>query len=121
MVSEAVEEDGRMQLQLTIDEEAVEAGERITNAVMDRMGGGVLELQRSLSRIVLVGSGMHQRPGVYARAFRALLDEGIDIFAVSTSGITITVLVQGDREEDAVRVLHDAFTLDLVDGTAVKA
>jgi hypothetical protein len=31
------------------------------------------------------------------------------------------VLVQGEREEDAVRVLHDAFTLDLVDGTAVKA
>lgn len=121
MVSEASEEDGRMQLLVSIEEESLEAAERITSMVLAGLGGGVSEVQRSLSRIVLVGSGMHQRPGVFARAFRALLDEGIDIFAVSTSGITISVLVKEDREQDAVRALHDAFTLDLVDGAVAKA
>jgi aspartate kinase len=114
MISEAEEADGRMQLQLTLAEEALEEAERITGALLRGMGGGGSATERGLSRIALVGSGMHQRPGVYARAFRALLDEEIEIFAVSTSGISITVLVRTDREEDAVRALHEAFTLELI-------
>jgi aspartokinase len=52
---------------------------------------------------------MHQRPGVYARAFRALLDAGIEVFAISTSSISITLLVLQEREEEALRVLHGEF------------
>jgi aspartate kinase len=114
MISEAEESDGRIQLQLTLSEESLEEAERIANAVIRAMGGGGIRTERGLSRIALVGSGMHQRPGVYARAFRSLLDEEIDIFAVSTSGISITVLVQTEREQDALRALHDAFTLELI-------
>ncbi|HUE96869.1 MAG TPA: ACT domain-containing protein, partial [Longimicrobiaceae bacterium] len=88
--------------------------ERIAGGVAQAMGGGRLETQRGLSRLALVGSGMHQRPGVYARAFRALLDHEIDVFAVSTSGISITLLVQQEREHEALQALHEAFTLELV-------
>ena len=114
MISEAAEGDGRMQLQLTVSEDSLEEVERITGGVAQGMGGGEAETQRGLSRIALVGAGMHQRPGVYARAFRALLAEEIDVFAVSTSGISITLLVQQEREEAALRALHDAFTLELI-------
>lgn len=117
MISEAAEVDGRNQLQLTLGEDWVAKAEEIAAALVESMGGGTIETQRGLSRIALVGSGMHQRPGVYARAFRALLAEEIDIFAVSTSGISITVLVQGEREQDAVRTLHDTFTMELIGKT----
>lgn len=117
MISEAAEVDGRNQLQLTLGEDSVAKAEEIAAALVESMGGGTIETQRGLSRIALVGSGMHQRPGVYARAFRALLAEEIDIFAVSTSGISITVLVQGEREQDAVRTLHDTFTMELIGKT----
>jgi aspartate kinase len=121
MISEAVEGDGTIQLQLTIAEDDSDEAERITSAVVRGMGGGSIRIERGLSRIALVGSGMHQRPGVYARAFRALLDDEIDVLAVSTSGISITVLVQTEREEDALRVLHDAFTLELIGGAGGNA
>jgi aspartate kinase len=121
MISEAVEGDGTIQLQLTIAEDDSAEAERITSAVVRGMGGGSIRIERGLSRIALVGSGMHQRPGVYARAFRALLDDEIDVLAVSTSGISITVLVQTEREEDALRVLHDAFTLELIGGAGGNA
>jgi aspartate kinase len=122
MISEAEEGDGRTQLQLTVAEDAVENADRILKALLRGMGGGTLEARSGLSRIALVGSGMHQRPGVYARAFRALLDEEIDVSAVSTSGISITILVAQDRAEDALRALHEAFTLELVgSGTAAAA
>jgi aspartate kinase len=114
MISESDGPDGQMQLQLTLAESAVEEAEGIIDGVLRAMGGGAIEARRGLSRISLVGSGMHQRPGVYARAYRALLEHEIDVYAVSTSGITITVLVEAAREEEAVRALHDAFTLELI-------
>lgn len=114
MIWESDGNAGRMQLQLTILEEAVERAREIVTQVMRGMGGGEVEIVQGLSRIALVGSGMNQRPGVYARAYRALLEEDIDILAVSTSGISITLVVQTEREEEALRALHEAFTLEMV-------
>src|SRR5690606_9232412 len=82
MIWEADESDGRMQLQLTVLEDDRAKAEEIAAGVIRGMGGGIMETVGGLSRIALVGSGMHGQPGVYARAYRALLEEGIDVFAV---------------------------------------
>jgi aspartate kinase len=73
--------------------------------------GAHVAAHRGLSRIAMVGHGMTGRPGVYARAYRALLDHGVEVHGVSTSSTSITVLVPKDREDDAVRALHAAFGL----------
>jgi aspartate kinase len=109
MIQEARERDGRVQLQLTIAESQLAGAVTACEAALSGLGGEGVEVQHGLTRVVLVGSGMHQRPGVYARAFRALLDEGIEVFAISTSSISITLLVLSDREDDALQVLHRAF------------
>jgi aspartate kinase len=123
MIIEAEEHEGGVQLQVTVSETQLEKAVEICEAVIRGLGGSGLQVQPGLTRIALVGSGMHQRPGVYARAFRALLDEEIDVFAVSTSGISITILVLDEREGDALRALHDCFDLEMVSdavtGTAV--
>jgi aspartate kinase len=121
MISEAEGVGGRMQLQLTLDEDAVEKAEGILEGILRAMGGGGMAARLGLSRIALIGSGMHRRAGVYARAYRALLEEEIDVFAVSTSGISITILVEGARQDDAVRALHDAFTLELIGEEPARA
>jgi aspartate kinase len=114
MISEAYEEKGQSQLQLTVAESSLSKAEEVCSVLTRSMGGGAVEIQRGLTRIALVGSGMHQRPGVYARAFRALLDEEVEVFAVSTSGISISLLVRSEREDDALRSLHRAFELELI-------
>jgi aspartate kinase len=114
LISEAHEEKGQSQLQLTVAESSLPKAEEVCAALARSMGGGAVETQRGLTRIALVGSGMHQRPGVYARAFRALLDEEVEVFAVSTSGISISLLVRSEREDDALRSLHRAFELELI-------
>ncbi len=118
MISEAETRSGVIHLQFTVAESDVGAAVGIVEGLLPAIGGSGVEVREGLSRIALVGSGMHQRPGVYARAYRALLEEEIDVFAVSTSGISITLLVDGEREEDAVRTLHDAFTLELIGAEA---
>lgn len=114
MISEAQELGGQSQLQLTVAEASLPTAERVCAGVARGMGGGEPVVQRGLARIGLVGSGMHQQAGVYARAFRVLLEEEVEVFAVSTSGISITLLVPEDREDDALRALHRAFELELV-------
>jgi aspartate kinase len=113
MIAEAQEVDGAMQLQATVAEAQVADAKRVVEGVLRDLGGGEVEVQAGLSRVALVGSGMHQQPGVYARAFRTLLDGGIDVSAVSTSGISITLWVPADRQDDAVNALHGAFSLEL--------
>jgi aspartate kinase len=118
MVAEAQDPAGRSQIEVTVSEAALEQAIRVCGGVVRGLGGEGVETQRGLTRISLVGGGMHERPGVYARAFHALLAAEVDVFAVSTSGISITVLVQSDRETDALRTLHEAFELELIDGRA---
>jgi aspartate kinase len=114
MISEAQDPGGGMQLQVTVAEAQADDATRLVEEVLRASGAsGSVEARRGLSRVALVGSGMHQRPGVYARAFRTLLDGDIEVYAVSTSGISITLWVPAAREDDAVRALHDAFSLEL--------
>jgi aspartate kinase len=111
MVTESPAADGVL-LQLTILETDLPRAREIAGEVAARLGGGGrMEERTGLSRIALVGRGMSGRPGVYAQAYRTLLDAGVDVEAVSTSSISITLLVPGDREDDALRALHDGFTL----------
>lgn len=118
MISEATEADGRAQLHLSVRGDALAEGRRVAAAEVRRCGGGGVEVREGLSRITLVGSGMTGRPGVYARAFRALVDAGAEVHAISTSAVSIAVLVPGSDEDTALRALHAAFALDIAPGEA---
>jgi aspartokinase len=51
---------------------------------------------------------------VYARAYRTLHAAGVEVHGVSTSSISISLLVPAEREDEALRSLHDAFALEMV-------
>jgi len=65
-----------------------------------------------IAKISVVGVGMKSHAGVAATMFKALSDRGINIQAISTSEIKISVLIDEDETELAVRVLHTAYGLD---------
>jgi aspartate kinase len=121
MVNESFDGDGRMQLQLTVPEESAARAEAAMREALEPLGGGHVAAHTGLSRIALVGNGMTGRPGVYARAYRALLDAGVEVQGVSTSSISITVLVAGEKETEAVQALHAAFGLDRAEVPAAVA
>ena len=64
-----------------------------------------------VAKVSIVGVGMRNHAGIAARMFRLLADHGINIQAISTSEIKTSCLIQSDRADDAVRVLHDGFEL----------
>ena len=65
----------------------------------------------AMGKVSIVGAGMKSHPGVAAKVFAMLADEGINIEMISTSPIRISCVVAGDRVPDAVRALHSAFEL----------
>jgi aspartate kinase len=71
-----------------------------------------------VAKISVVGVGMRSHAGVASTMFQALADRGINIQAISTSEIKVSVLIDEDETELAVRVLHTAYGLDAVDAAA---
>jgi aspartate kinase len=63
-------------------------------------------------KVSAVGVGMRSNAGIAAQMFQALADRGINILAITTSEIKVSVLIPEDYTELAVRVLHTAYGLD---------
>ncbi len=65
-----------------------------------------------VAKVSVVGVGMRSHAGVASTMFTALADRGINIQAITTSEIKVSVLIEEDYTELAVRVLHPAYGLD---------
>ncbi len=71
-----------------------------------------LSHNEKVSKISVVGAGMVTTPGVTFKMFRALADENINILAISTSEIKISVIINENDTLKAVKKLHTIFDLD---------
>ena len=65
-----------------------------------------------VSKISIVGAGMVSTPGITYRMFRSLADEKINILAISTSEIKLSVIIGEDDTLKAIKKLHTVFDLD---------
>ena len=65
-----------------------------------------------VAKISIVGAGMVSTPGVTYRMFRGLADSNINILAISTSEIKLSVIIDEEKTLDAVKKLHTIFDLD---------
>ena len=71
-----------------------------------------LSYKDNVSKISIVGAGMVTTPGITYKMFRALADEKINILAISTSEIKISVIIEETSTVKAVKKLHNIFNLD---------
>ncbi len=71
-----------------------------------------LSYKNNVSKISIVGAGMVTTPGVTYKMFRALAKEKINILAISTSEIKISVIIDEELTVKAVKKLHSTFNLD---------
>jgi aspartate kinase len=84
----------------------------ILEANRDGIGFRRIITDTEVAKISVVGVGMRSHAGVAATMFKTLADRGINIEAISTSEIKVSVLIDEDETELAVRVLHTAYGLD---------
>jgi aspartate kinase len=65
-----------------------------------------------VAKVSIVGAGMVSTPGITYRMFRALSNENINILAISTSEIKLSVIIDEDNTLNAIKKLHTIFDLD---------
>jgi len=74
----------------------------------------ILQSESGLAKVSVIGIGMRSHAGVAATAFKALAEKGINIRAITTSEIKISILIDSAYTELAVRTLHAIYRLDKI-------
>ncbi|MCH9753069.1 MAG: ACT domain-containing protein, partial [Alphaproteobacteria bacterium] len=89
-----------------------EKAQRVLEANSDAVSFDKMDVARDVAKVSVVGVGMKSHTGVAETMFDALASKNINIDVISTSEIKISVLIDADYTELAVRALHTAFDLD---------
>ena len=114
MIIQNVGRHGIANLTFTVPQADTTRAVTALEPVLDEIGGGQVAVHEHIAKLSVVGVGMKTHSGVAATLFQALADVGINIDLISTSEIKISVVVDLDRADEAVRVAHAAFGLDKV-------
>jgi aspartate kinase len=102
---------GSAELSFSVPQEDVPAARRALERAQESIGSIEVEEIADLGKVSLVGAGMRSHPGVAARMFRTLAEEGINLRLISTSAIKVSCLIARTDVERAVHALHEAFSL----------
>jgi aspartate kinase len=87
---------------------------RVAHAALEPLSGVAfvdLDAHDEMGKVSIIGAGMRSHPGVAAKVFSVLAEEGVNIEMISTSPIKISCVIARDRVEGVVRALHTAFDL----------
>jgi aspartate kinase len=105
---------GVANLTFTVPQADTVKAEKSLKPVLAEIGGGQVAVHERIAKLSVVGVGMKTHSGVAAILFEALAAAGVNIDLISTSEIKISVVLDLDRADEAVRVVHAAFGLDKV-------
>ncbi|MGI8462015.1 MAG: aspartate kinase [Solirubrobacterales bacterium] len=106
--NEPVSDDQKADLSFTVPRDEL----RIAKEAIEKLGvGESVQADERIGKVSIVGAGMRSHPGVAAKVFRTLGENGINIEMISTSPIKISCVIDAAEVPGAVRVLHAAFEL----------
>ena len=119
MIVQSVSENGHATgITFTVGKEDFDRALKILEEEKASIGFAGLITTRNRAKLSIVGIGMRRHAGVAATMFQTLAKDNINIEAIQTSEITLSVLIDEKYLELALRSLHSAFDLDIIKRTA---
>jgi aspartate kinase len=113
MIVQNVSDDGKhTDMTFTVTEADLPRALEVIRSAKDEIRYGDLRGSTDVVKVSVIGIGMRSHAGVAAQMFTALAEKGINIQAISTSEIKISVLIDAAYAELAIRTLHSLFGLD---------
>ena len=103
---------GNAEMSFSVPAEDVPATRGALESTREELGPFTIEENHDLGKVSLIGAGMRSNPGVAAKMFRTLADNGINLQMISTSPIKISCMIDRLEIPNAVRDLHAAFELE---------
>lgn len=111
MIVQNISVDGYTDMTFTVAEEDLARAHKVIEEQIDMCYDKIIT-QKNVVKVSVVGIGMRSHVGVANTMFKTLADKNINIHVISTSEIKISVLIDEDYTELAVRSLHAAYGLD---------
>ncbi|QCI93748.1 aspartate kinase [Novosphingobium sp. EMRT-2] len=112
IIQNVAKDKGETDVTFTVPQADLARTQALLEEQKDTIGWYRMIADSKVAKISVVGVGMRSHAGVAGTMFKALADRGINIQAISTSEIKVSVLIDEDETELAVRVLHTAYGLD---------
>ncbi|MGI9436401.1 MAG: ACT domain-containing protein, partial [Geminicoccaceae bacterium] len=113
MIVQSVSADGATtDLTFTVGRPDLERARAMLEAMQSDIGCRQIDAQGDVVKISVIGVGMRSHAGIAHMMFNALAERGINIQAISTSEIKISILINEEYTELALRTLHTTYGLD---------
>ena len=103
--------DGRQNISFTIGEDDLDIALKALEKNKARLTAQEIIHDEKTAKLSIVGAGMATNPGVAAMFFEAMYDANVNIQMISTSEIKITVLIDRDDVDVAMKAVHDKFKM----------
>jgi aspartate kinase len=112
MIVQNLSADGKStDITFTVQESELVRALEVLKSVKKEIGAFEIRSSSDVAKVSVIGIGMRSHAGVAAQMFKALGERGINILAISTSEIKISVLIDAAYAELAVRTLHGLYEL----------
>ncbi len=109
MILQSIGRNNKKDIAFTVTKENVKKAMQVIEQLKETIPYETVTSREDLSKVSVVGAGMVNNPGVAAKMFEALYDANINIHMISTSELKISVLINIENAEAAVKVIHDKF------------
>ncbi len=111
MIVQNIGRAGIANISFTVSRDDAERAELAVRQCMTEKGSDDFISITNIAKISVVGVGMRSQPGAAARMFEALAQQSINIIMISTSEIKISVAIEPEKADEALRTVHTAFNL----------
>ncbi|MEL6947852.1 MAG: ACT domain-containing protein, partial [Pseudomonadota bacterium] len=113
MIVQNISEDGSVtDMTFTVPDVDLTKAVATLEASRETIGYEAVQSEPGMVKVSVIGVGMRSHAGVASSAFRVLSEKGVNIRAITTSEIKISILIDRDYAELAVRALHSVYGLD---------
>ena len=112
VIVQNVSVNGKTDFTFTVSKEDEVTATNVINIVKESLEFDDLLIDPNIAKVSLVGVGMRTHAGIASTAFKALSEKGVNIQMISTSEIKITIVINENNVDNAVKALHSAFKLE---------
>ena len=111
VIIQSIGRAGTKDISFTVAEGDLDDAKATLEANRMRLGFKEIHSDKNIAKLSIVGAGMMSNPGVAAKMFESLYNEGVNINMISTSEIRVTVLINEKDGIKAMNAVHEAFNL----------
>jgi aspartate kinase len=112
VILQSIGREDTKDISFTVSEEQASDAMRVLKENQDRLTIQKIEEEENVAKLSIVGAGMQTHAGVAAKMFEALYSVGVNIRMIASSEIRVTVLIDVDDVDVAMKAVHDKFIED---------